>query len=290
MSLVSKLRGIYLKIYFYFSKKILFKDGYGLSYYLYKDTRVNDTFNLGVRTDDTTVLYTIDIILSSSNLTYNNFIQCIDVGGYIGVVTLMMSKTLQKSNKKNWKIHTFEPFEQSFARLKENVNLDPCNSNIVLNDVAVSDTSGISALKVYKNFPGENHLEKVKLEKYDDYIIKKNIKVTSLSDYIYENNIKHVSICKVDSEGMDYSVIKGLNGCLEKKLIDYIIFEYHNPSNEKIKDILSTNGYSTYYMVRNENIIINSIENYPKNCKSMLNLIAVSPEKKNYFIKRFKTE
>ena len=33
-----------------------------------KNARPNDTFNLGVRTDDTTVLYVIDKILSSSSL------------------------------------------------------------------------------------------------------------------------------------------------------------------------------------------------------------------------------
>ena len=55
------------------------------------------------------------------------------------VITLMMSKKLQ--NCKNiWKIHTFEPFEESFYRLKENVDLDPGKNNIVLNDLAVSDT------------------------------------------------------------------------------------------------------------------------------------------------------
>ena len=147
MSLKSKLRGIYLKLYFYFNNKILFKDRYGLTYYLYKNTRPNNTFNLGVRSDDTTVLYTIDKILSSSTLTNNNnYIHCIDVGGYIGVVTLMMSKSLQNIKRK-WKIHTFEPSDESFSRLQENINLDPFNSNIVLNKVAVSDTKDISILK-----------------------------------------------------------------------------------------------------------------------------------------------
>ena len=100
MSLISKLlnkfRGIYLNVYFYFNNKILFKDKYGLSYYLYKNTRPQDTFNIGVRTDDTSVLYTIEKILSSPSNINNDFIHCIDVGSYIGVVTLMMSKTLQK--------------------------------------------------------------------------------------------------------------------------------------------------------------------------------------------------
>ena len=107
MLLINKLRNICLKLYFYFNDKILFKDKFGLSYYLYKNSRPNNSFSIGVRTDDTTVLHTIDKILSSSNLIDNNFTHCIDVGGYIGVITLMMSKSLQKVKKK-WKVHTFE--------------------------------------------------------------------------------------------------------------------------------------------------------------------------------------
>ena len=108
--IINKLRGIYLDVYFNFNNKILFKDKYGLSYYLYKNTRPKDTFNIGVRTDDTTVLYAIEKILSSSSTTNSDSIHCIDVGSFIGVITLMMSKTLQKSTKK-WKVHSFEPFQ-----------------------------------------------------------------------------------------------------------------------------------------------------------------------------------
>ena len=99
--IINKLRGIYLDVYFNFNNKILFKDKYGLSYYLYKNTRPKDTFNIGVRTDDTTVLYAIEKILSSSNTTNSDSIHCIDVGSFIGVITLMMSKILKVNNKES---------------------------------------------------------------------------------------------------------------------------------------------------------------------------------------------
>ena len=116
--IVNKLRGIYLDIFFHFNEKILFKDKYGLKYYLYKNTRPKDTFNIGVRTDDTSVLYVIKKILSSTNIKNSNTIHCIDVGSFIGVITLMMSNTLQK-NGENWKIHSFEPYKETFLRLQK---------------------------------------------------------------------------------------------------------------------------------------------------------------------------
>ena len=44
MYFVDKINSIYLKFFFKFKKKLLFKDKYGLSYYLYENTRPNDTF------------------------------------------------------------------------------------------------------------------------------------------------------------------------------------------------------------------------------------------------------
>ena len=289
MKYETKLKGILLKFYFLFKNKLLFKDGYGLNYYLYKNTRPNSALNLGVRTDDTTVLYTIDKILTSPVLTNSDEINCIDVGGYIGVITLMISNVLKK-NKKKWKIHTFEPLEESFNRLKENVNLDPFKSNILLNEMAISDTRGISNLKTYEDAPGETHLDSNIIKKNVESISIKNIEVTTLKDYIKHKNIHHINICKIDTEGSDYFVIRGLYEYLEKNIVDYFIFEYQFITFEKIKDKLSRNGYTIFYMVRNENIIINSIENYPKNCKSLLNCIAVSQYQKSNFIKKFNVE
>ena len=288
MRIESILRGIYLKLYFFFKKKMLFTDGYNLKYYLYKNTRPNDTFNLGVRTDDTTVLYTIDKILTSPSLTKGEEIHCFDVGGYIGIVTLMMSKVLNNIKKK-WKIHTFEPFEDSFKKLQENINLDSSNKNIELNYVAVSDVPGTSTLETYQDTPGENHLKIYNLNNDQPSISFKNIKVITLRDYINKNNIKNIAICKVDTEGADYFVIKGLHEHLENQIIDYFIFEYQSITYEKIKKLLIANGYTIYHMVRNENILVRSLEEYPKQCKSLLNCVAVSEEKKNNFIEKLNT-
>lgn len=281
-------RKIYLKLYFFFKKKFLFKDGYNLSYYIYKNTRPEDTFKRGVRTDDTTVFYVIDKILSSNKLINTNIINCLDVGGYIGVITLLMSKKLN-DQKKNWKIHTFEPFYESFLKLKENVNLDPNKDNIILNNVAVSNKVGYSLLKSYINTPGENHLDSAIVDENfaisDDYV-----KVITLENYVHENNINHINICKIDTEGSDYLVTQGLSEYINKKKIDFLIFEYQDDNFLKIYNFLEINSYKVFYLVRNEDILVRSLKNYPKISKKVLNFIAVSPDKVNDFVKKFNLE
>lgn len=285
MYLESVIKKIFIKLYFLFRKKFLFKDGYGLSYYIYKNTRPEDTLKNGVRTDDTTVLYVIDKILTSNDLTNTSTINCFDVGGYIGVITLLMSKKLH-NKKKNWKIHTFEPFKESYSKLKENIKLDPFNYNIILNNVAVSNESGFAILETYKEKPGENQLYLENLKKSPNKY-NENVKVITLKNYISDNAIKNINICKIDTEGSDYFVVKGLSEYLNKKIVDFFIFEYQSDNFEKIYSLLNLNGYKIFYLVRNEDILVSSLKNYPRICKSLLNYIAVSPDKIDNFIKKF---
>ena len=121
MYLENVIKKIFIKFFFLFRKKFLFKDGYGLSYYIYKNTRPEDTLKNGVRTDDTTVLYVIDKILTSNDLTNTSTINCFDVGGYIGVITLLMSKKLH-NQKKIGKFIPLNHLRSLFQSLKKILN------------------------------------------------------------------------------------------------------------------------------------------------------------------------
>ena len=59
----------------------------------------------------------------------------------------MMSNVLREQKMEI----TLLTFEESFLRLQENINLNHFNSNVVINNVAVSDRSGISTLKIHQD-------------------------------------------------------------------------------------------------------------------------------------------
>ena len=65
---------IFIKIYFYiFDSKIIKNDKFGLTYYVWKDTRPIDTFLNKIRTDDTTVIIVIkEIIKNDLNRNQKN--------------------------------------------------------------------------------------------------------------------------------------------------------------------------------------------------------------------------
>ena len=55
---------------------------------------------------------------------------------------------------------------------------------------------------------------------------KQQIKITSLSKIIYKNNISRIDVLKIDTEGYEYNVLKGIKPNDFKK-INYIYFEHH---------------------------------------------------------------
>ena len=269
--IVSKLKDIYVYLYLIINKRILFTDKYGLSYYLYKNTRPIDTFRKGVRTDDTTVLVTVNKLIEC-NLQLKN-VNCIDVGAFIGVVTLMMANALNKSNN-NWKIHSFEPFKKTFIRLKDNIDIAYQNKNIELNNIGLSDKSGIQKMLINKDAPGSNQLISSSPGNREDI---DEVKIITLDEYLNQRSIEHILLCKIDAEGVDDLVLKGMKSYIERGVVDYFILEYEDElSQQKISKILKMYKYKVYFMVRNKNYLVERIEDYPKNEQSLINILAVS--------------
>ena len=269
--IVNKLKDIYVYLYLIINKRILFTDKYGLSYYLYKNTRPIDAFRNGVRTDDTTVLVTASKLIEC-NLHLKN-VNCIDVGAFIGVVTLMMANALNKSNN-NWKIHSFEPFKKTFIRLKDNIYITYQNKNIELNNRGLSNKSGIQKMLINKDTPGRNQLISSSSGNQEDI---DEVKIITLDEYLNQRSIEHILLCKIDAEGVDDLVLQGMKSYIERSRVDYFILEYEDElSQQKISKILKMYKYKVYFMVRNKNYLVESIEDYPKNEQSLINILAVS--------------
>jgi len=279
---MKKIKIALLKIYFLFKERFLFKDKFNLKYYLYRNTRPYDTLERGVRTDDTTVLTTIEHILSTLKTNKNKeIVHCVDVGAFIGVVSLMMSKGLRQQENE-WNIHCFEPYKDTFNRLVDNIAMDSCHSNFILNNTGLSDKTGLYSMSVEDDCPGQNHLT---VKKNGNGCKLAKVKITTLSSYLSEKSISHVNLCKVDAEGVDHLVIKGLGKYLEKHKVDYFVLEYdRGNSQEQLRKMLSKYNYSIYYMVRNESYIVKNIDEYPSSSKSILNILAISPNADNTIV------
>jgi len=81
------------------------------------------------------------------------------------------------------------------------------------------------------------------------------LKPILLSDFIISNNIKNIDILKIDTEGYEFRVIKGLNEKI--KIVDYIYFEHHYDDMVKkgytfsmINNYLIKNGFKKVFKLK----------------------------------------
>ena len=252
--------------------KTLFRDKFGLSYYLWANTRVDSTINhTRVRTDDTGVIKVSSSILDEYTKFSDDNI-CLDVGGFIGVITLSMAQSLRGRGQ----IFTFEAFDQTFVRLVENVKSLNKYKNVFLFNSAVSDYVGRAGINTVENAGGTyiNNLDPAVINTAQTISL-----VTTLNHFTECYGLSQITLMKVDAEGVDDKVLSGASNLMANGSIDYIIIEYDGDMGirQNIDKLLLKYNYQKFYIIRNGCQIVEEMDNYPKDIKAPLNILAVSP-------------
>jgi FkbM family methyltransferase len=171
----------------------------------------------------------------------------VDVGTHIGYYTCLVGKYLKEG-----KVYGFEVNRHAFEICKKNVNLNNLK-NVEIFNLAVSNKNGsIEIPEIDYPFPG--------------FSIKNNFKksnyVNSISLDSFFKNKKNPDVIKIDVEGAELLVLKGMQNLL-KNGNPIIFLELHggrldnfNTNSWEIISFLKNKGYNVYE-------IINHKENIP---------------------------
>jgi FkbM family methyltransferase len=160
----------------------------------------------------------------------------IDVGGHKGETVFFVLKNFLVKN-----IFSFEPSKYNFYYLQKNIkdyikkfiytNIEVFNfglgdkeQKISFNQTSESSSSTINKINTSSRyFQKKNIFLKKKNQKY---IIKKyKIKVSTLDKFIYSYKIKIIDLIKIDTEGYEFYVLKGLKKNF--RIVKYIYLEHH---------------------------------------------------------------
>ncbi len=164
----------------------------------------------------------------------------IDVGANIGYFSLIGAGFVGKVGQ----VHSFEPVSEYFEKLK-NLSENNKQYNITVNQFALGETE--KKEKIYIGGPlhiGNNTFFPDLLEGINE-VKEAEVSICRLDKYIKEKNIQNIKLIKIDVEGFEFSVLKGLESFFsenyKKQMLPVIICEivpevYENYSY-KLEDV-----------------------------------------------------
>ena len=185
----------------------------------------------------------------------------VDVGANKGQTIDIFTKIFPKS-----KIYAFEPSE-TYEFLKKKYKK---NKNIFIYNYAISNKEKMQTLFVNKHDLTTSLSQIDKKNKYlnikaklfggniDEMILKEyKIKTVKMLKIIHLKKIKKIDVLKIDTEGHELQVLKGMESYL-KKNVKCIVIEFHN-SNV----YLNYNASKVHQYLKNNNFILKRKFSFP---------------------------
>lgn len=184
----------------------------------------------------------------------------VDVGAYIGYFSLLASERVGDEGC----VYAFEPVPRNYERLLRNINENQAK-NIKPFMFGLSDRNEILSIKMPGDNPGESTLsEKSWTELFTDKETKKSMvkaKFLPFDEFYKINNVDNVNVIKIDVEGAEFKVVKGMKNTLKHsnpKLFMEIIpplIEQIDGSCKELMCLLIDCGFSTIYSVESREMV-----------------------------------
>jgi FkbM family methyltransferase len=144
----------------------------------------------------------------------------IDVGAYVGDSSLILTQYTKKI------VYAFEPFNDAFRELQQNIELNKKN-NIIPFKLGLSDMVGTKKL-----FFGEDNLS-ISTNDPEKSLSKGactntvEIETTTIDHFARERNLD-IGIIKIDAEGAEQAVLRGAIETIKSQRPILLISIYHN--------------------------------------------------------------
>ncbi len=246
--IISALFKVFLKPLQLFNKNLYFKIRLKIIDFLYKDMTIElNNKKFKIRDD-------IDLLTILADEKIDEFFKekgniFLDIGAHIGKYSILYNDYFRK-------IYSFEPEPNNFLQLEENIKLNNLENKIVALNLAVADKNNFLDLFI-SPYSVTHSLIKKETDK------KIRVKCISLDYFIKKNNINtaDISLIKIDVEGAEDLVIKGLEESLNLLRCKFIIEIWEDNLRNKnfISEFLIKFNYklekiySDYYLAYYEN-------------------------------------
>jgi FkbM family methyltransferase len=142
----------------------------------------------------------------------------VDIGAHIGIHALVAAKELKIAG--GGKVIAFEPTTDSFSSLQYNCLLN--NLTIDAYNIAMGDKN--ERTEIFGDRKWGKHDAAVR-SLFGDGEMVQNIYMDTFDNWIIDKNIHQIDIVKMDVEGAEYKVLKGMQNTLKTMKPPYLIIE-----------------------------------------------------------------
>ena len=157
--------------------------------------------------------------------TLRSGMRAVDIGANIGMHTMLMAGWVGAEGH----VLAYEPNPDVLSFLEANVALNWVSDRVTVRPVGVSEATGRRTLFVSERFqgnssllmPGEDYFANVPM----DTIREVDVEVVTLDRDA--ESLGHIDLVKIDVEGTECSVIKGMSRLLEAGRVDRVCFEVY---------------------------------------------------------------
>jgi FkbM family methyltransferase len=163
----------------------------------------------------------------------------IDIGAHIGDTSLPMGLAAGARGL----VLALDPNPQIFKILEVNASLNPGKTNILPLRLAVSDQEKeFYFASSEASMSNGGLIEDLNDNRHGRFKIKEPVRVVNITNYINEHFsfwLEKLSLIKIDTEGLDYFILKTLLPILEKYRPTIIMEIFHDLSDQTRSDIYS---------------------------------------------------
>lgn len=148
-----------------------------------------------------------------------------DLGANFGMFSAFASS-------KGCEVHAFEPTIKTIDKYL--LKTSRINSNIIVNDIAVSNEDGTQEFTIDEKDCRCNGISKTKTNLLEHEESKILIPTTTIDTYVDKNNLKTVDFIKADIEGAERLMLEGAKRTLKEYEPDISICYYHLLDDYKV--------------------------------------------------------
>ena len=158
---------------------------------------------------------------------------CLDVGGHIGVFSVLMAELVGPSGS----VHTFEPFPPSLDIARQTMERNSLADRVTIVQAAVDELDGGTA----ELFVGEGTSE-ASLYGHDTRTATITVPRITLAAYVDGAGLDRVDVIKMDIEGAEERALRGATGIL-KRFSPKLLLEVHGRKSVGSLEVLGAHGY-----------------------------------------------